>query len=101
MRASGMQLVEHRGDARHTGGERDGFATLQKTNNFLQRLPRRRTVVSRIGAISAENEVRREQGRDVQRRARASVAPSRDEQRFGRRKCCQMLVRSNTHDRSF
>jgi len=78
-----MKLVKHRGDASHTGGERDGLASLQEANNFLQRFPRRRPVVPGIGALGAQNEVGSEHGRHVQRRARPSVAPRRDEQRFG------------------
>jgi hypothetical protein len=56
------------------------MTSIQKPDYLLERFPRWRAVVSCVGALGTEDEIRGWNGRQVQRRPRASVASCRDEQ---------------------
>jgi hypothetical protein len=73
-------LIEDRGDAGHARGERDGMTSFQEPDDLLERFPRGRAVVSCVGALGTEDEIRGWNGGPVQRRSRAPVASCRDEQ---------------------
>ena len=61
----------------------DGAASFDEANELFKRFPRRRAVVSGIGAVGSEFEVRSGNQRHVEGRVRASLTPSRHEERFG------------------
>ena len=67
--ARGQQVEDRRGRS-HAGGERDGGAVLETAEDLLERLPGRCPVVARIGAVAAEDEVRGQYRRHVERAAR-------------------------------
>lgn len=57
--AADGQQVEHRRRSPHARGEGHGLAALQAAQQLLERFPRGRGVISAVGTVGAELEVRR------------------------------------------
>jgi transcriptional regulator with XRE-family HTH domain len=66
--ARGQQVEDRRGSG-HAGGERNGDAVFETPEDIFERLPNRRRIVARIGAVTAEDEVRGQRGRHLERSA--------------------------------